>query len=263
MRPSRIFRAIARRVVNRAFGLFGIDVLSGARIVGRDDLVAIGTVYGGWVVPADLLDADSICYCVGCGEDISFDLGLIERFGCEVHGFDPTPRAIEYVERVAGGDMGYRFHALGLWDAADRLRFYVPRNPAHVSHSLLNLQKTDEYITVDVERLSAIMRGLGHDRLTLLKLDIEGAEYRVIESILEDGLVVDVLCVEYDESFNPLDAGYRERIRASVDALLRHGYRLVHSAGNGNYTFVREGAARRAVPRESGKQGAVDRSSRS
>jgi hypothetical protein len=50
------------------------------RIRSRDDLVRLGSKYGGWIVPATLVRPDSVCYCVGVGEDISFDLALIERW---------------------------------------------------------------------------------------------------------------------------------------------------------------------------------------
>ena len=52
--------------------------------------------YGAWVVPKDLLSSTSVVYCVGVGDDISFDIDLIERFGCIVHAFDPTPTASDY-----------------------------------------------------------------------------------------------------------------------------------------------------------------------
>ena len=96
--------------------LLGKDSLSGAKIVSRNDLKEIGSDYGGWVVPTRLLGSDSICYCVGCGEDITFDLGLISTFGCHVHGFDTTPRAIAYVREVVGEHSKYHFFDIGLWD---------------------------------------------------------------------------------------------------------------------------------------------------
>jgi FkbM family methyltransferase len=187
-----------------------------------------------------LFNADSICYCVGCGEDISFDLGLIERFRCKVYAFDPTPRAIEHVKQHAGGNSRYQFSEVGLWDKPERLRFYAPSNPADVSHSLLNLQKTQDYIEVPVERLSAIMRRNQHTKLDLLKIDIEGAEYKVLDSIFEDALQIRVLCVEFDEYWNPLNEGYLERIHGHVRKIMDRGYLMVDAPGNGNYTFVKK-----------------------
>ncbi len=80
----------------------------------------------------------------------------------------------------------------------------------------------------------------GHTHLDLLKLDIEGAEYKVVNSIIEDKLDIKILCVEYDECFNPLDTNYRDRIKESVTSILQFGYSLVYAQGNGNYTFVKE-----------------------
>ncbi|MGH8657937.1 MAG: FkbM family methyltransferase [Gammaproteobacteria bacterium] len=205
----------------------------------RDDLKAIGTDYGGWVIPEKLLDSNSICYCVGCGEDISFDLGLIDQFGCRVFGFDPTPRAIKYAKEHAAQYEKYYFSEVGLWDKEDILKFYAPTNPEHVSHSLIDRQKTQEYFLAKVKRLSDIMRENGHKTLALLKLDIEGAEYKVINSIIEDNIDIKILCIEYDEWLNPLDNNYKNRIKGSISKIIEAGYSLVWSQQNGNYTFVK------------------------
>jgi FkbM family methyltransferase len=202
------------------------DEITFHKITFRDDLRQIGTDYGGWVVPFRLLNRNPVCYCVGCGEDISFDLGLIDEFGCHVYGFDPTPRAIKYVREHAKQYDKYHFSDFGIWDKEDILIFYAPRNPEHVSHSILNLQKTEDYFEAKVERLSSVMQRNGHDKLDLLKLDIEGAEYQVIDSIIEDKLNIMILCVEYDERYNPLDNKYKERIKESVNKLVNFGYSL-------------------------------------
>jgi FkbM family methyltransferase len=231
---------IAQRLLNLIHGLMDRGELLDCEVSTRNDLKQIGTKYGGWVVPTDLLDANSICYCVGCGEDISFDLGLIDEFNCHIFGFDPTPRAIDYVKKKIAGCDRYHFFDVGLWDQTDILKFYVPKNRDHVSHSVINLQKTSDYFEAKVDRLSQIMQANGHHHLDLLKLDIEGAEYKVIQSILQDQLDIKILCIEYDECFNPLDRNYKQRVRESVNSLINAGYTLVCIQQDGNYTFVKE-----------------------
>src|SRR3546814_8494552 len=44
----------------------------------------VGSDYGGWFLPLDLIRADWVCYAGGVGEDVTFDLGIIDRFGCQV-----------------------------------------------------------------------------------------------------------------------------------------------------------------------------------
>ena len=222
-----------------AYKLIGRDSISYAKIHKRHDLQEFGSAYGGWVIPTDLVNADSICYCAGCGEDITFDLALIGRFNCHVYAFDPTPRAIEHVTDKTQNNSRYHFEAIGLWDKQETLRFYVPKKSEHVSHSLLNLQKTEHFIQVPVNRLCEIMSNNIHRKLHLLKLDIEGAEYKVLQSVVEDDLNIDVICVEFDECCNPLDKHYQTRIKESIEALKGKGYQLVYIQNRGNYTFVK------------------------
>ena len=72
------------------------------------------------MVPISLLRKSSICYCAGVGEDITFDISLIESVGCEVFAFDPTPRAAEHVGLAAAGVEQFHFYPVGLW-SSDRL----------------------------------------------------------------------------------------------------------------------------------------------
>jgi FkbM family methyltransferase len=143
-------------------------------------------------VPLEYLSRESIVYSGGVGEDLSFDLALIERLGCTVCAFDPTPRAIAFAARVSSPNL--RFHPYALWSEDTVLPFFAPAAETHVSHSLVNLQRTDTSIEVRCRSLPSLMRELGHDRIDLLKLDVEGAEYEVLGSLT--GIRPRVVCVE-------------------------------------------------------------------
>lgn len=226
----------------------------------------IGTPYGGWIIPQNRLNNNSVCYLVGAGEDISFDLGMAARYGCTVHIFDPTPRAIAHSEgllrglkqgipvKCATSPSGFyplyppeladllQFHPFGIWNDDTVLRFFAPKNAAHVSHSLVNLQQSEQYIEVPVRRLSGLMQELGHNKIDLLKLDIEGAEYQVLQSLLDDDIEVGILCIEYDESAaNHLDSKYLQRIESSLQSLLDAGFHVIAKEPNcHNYTLVHQ-----------------------
>jgi FkbM family methyltransferase len=198
----------------------------------RDDLVRIGSGYGGWWIPKDLLGPESICYLAGVGTDITFDLGVIERYGCRVWGIDPTPKSINW---VAGQSVDERFTMVPVGLAAEpgTLRFYAPQDPNHVSHSIKNLQCTDTYFEARVTTIAGLMAELGHDHIDLLKLDIEGAEHETIRALLRDGLRPAVLCVEFDQP-EPLALG-----RATTAALRAAGYDLV-KVDCFNLTFIHD-----------------------
>jgi FkbM family methyltransferase len=230
---------IKRKISAFLFAFAGFDTLSRAPVKHIDGLVRIGSNYGGWITPIHLLSSSSICYCAGVGEDITFDLSLIERFGCHVFAFDPTPRAKIHVKKSVANIERYHFFDYGVWDNDEMVRFFAPSDSLHVSHSALNLQKTDNFFDAPCKRLSSIMRENGHDHIDLLKLDIEGAEYAVLRSILEDQLQVGIICVEYDELHNAIDDRFLQRIRKSFAELRKAGYIIVGKDEQLNYTFVK------------------------
>jgi FkbM family methyltransferase len=138
----------------------------------------IGTEYGGWSVPLHLLDSSSVVYSVGAGGDVSFDVGLIERTGCEVHSFDPTPEAAEHV--AANPHDGLSFHNVAIWTHSGRLTMHRAANPAHMALSAVNLQGTERTVEVPCRTIESIRQELGHDEITLLKLAVDGGEYDLV-----------------------------------------------------------------------------------
>ena len=157
-----------------------------------------GNSAGGWMIRRDSLDARSVVVDVGIGEDASFSESIIRKYGCVVSGFDPTPRAIEYVRRL--NNDGLRLFELGLGVRAGSAQFFLPNNEAHVSGSLrreahLGLQQVE----VQIATLSQVFEILGCDGIDLLKLDIEGTEFEVIESeeFRRHASAIGQLCVEF------------------------------------------------------------------
>lgn len=78
---------------------------------------AFGSDYGGWTIAPEGLGSSSTIYSFGLGNDASFDLALIARFGCSVHGFDPSPPVAKWIG-TQNLPPEYFFHdyGLGAWD---------------------------------------------------------------------------------------------------------------------------------------------------
>ncbi len=205
----------------------------------------IGTTYGGWHIPEGFINQDSICYCIGAGEDVSFDLGLINRFNCRVISMDPTPRAINHHKTIMenqkkgastpilSGNVSEIYYKLnenildkwiflpyGAWVENTVQKFYAPKNPLHVSHSIANLQETKEYFESECRTIKSVMNEFGHSKIDLLKMDIEGAEHQVVRSLFKDNIYPEVLLVEFDQPCPP------EKIQETVDHIKEHGYKF-------------------------------------
>ncbi len=219
----------------------------------------IGTEYGAWHCIPGAFTPGGVALCAGAGEDVSFDVLLNTRHGLHVICVDPTPRAIAHVRGLLAaaargatvpietGPASYalegfeaerfEFLPVALWSDDGSLRLYAPRDPAHVSHSAANLQHTTEFIEVPAARLDTLLAARRIVELALLKLDIEGAEYAVLDALLAGRCRPAQLLVEFDELNAPQSPAVGARVGRRVRALLAAGYRLARVAG-ANFLFV-------------------------
>lgn len=200
--------------------------------------VTLGTTYGAHTVCLHGLGSSSVVYSFGVGEDASFDLELIERTGLTVYAFDPTPRSIAWVESTRM-PANFTLHAVGLAAYDGVARIWPPDDPDHVSHSLLEPSSASRAaIEVPVHRLETLMRRLGHARLDVLKMDVEGAEYDVIDDIVGSGVQVDQILVEFHHHMRNVPLA---QTRRAVEALRSAGFRIFHVSQSGDdYSFVHE-----------------------
>lgn len=187
---SRISRAVRQRAK-------ALAARPRFNVCERPDVELIGTAYGAWAIPTSLLGADSVCYLAGLGEDASFDLKLIERFGCTAYSFDPVPEANVYAASVTAREPRFDFRPVGLWSADTTLRFYDHTQPGYVSRSATNMHQTGTFTEAHVRSLDSLMGELGHDHIDLLKLSVEGSEYEILGDVLAKSIPVGILCVEF------------------------------------------------------------------
>ena len=236
-------------------------------------LDSLGTSYGSWKVPENFLDENSVCYFAGAGIDISFDVEVAKRYHSTVHIIDPTPKAREHydllVDKTRKGEKleienkrGLFYDVdpeslhkiinekMGEWKEDNIQKFYVPGKTDMISHSILNIHKTEDFFQAEVVKPSTLMNRLNHNHIDYLKLDIEGAEYDVIESIIEDNLDIRIIAVEYDEVHHPIDKNSIERIEDSIRKLKDFGYLVIDIDSNYNVSFMKKSYFRDKYPDE-------------
>jgi FkbM family methyltransferase len=224
MNPARTaYQKISRML--RA--LRGQDLWQGAQI--RGETVWLGNPGASWCVCPEGLSAESVVYSAGVGEEISFDLALIERFGMQVHAFDPTPRSIAWVRNQALPEE-FVFHPHGIAELDGGCRFNPPENPLHVSHTLLQRAGSGPAIELPVQRLDTTLRMLGHTQIDLLKMDIEGAEYGVLADLIAGGAPVRQLLVEFHHRWPEVGIA---KTKQAMGMLQEAGYRVFSVSPSG------------------------------
>lgn len=208
----------------------------------------LGTRYGGWWVDTRLVGPQPLLIDCGLGEDISFPAAFLQRFpGAHVIGVDPNPRSLAYCH--AHCPPGMEILANAFWTTAgENLTFYLPRSqerlPKGADGVSGSLDASHEYVeggerietqTVD---LDALLARTGRKDCDILKLDIEGAEYSLLEALVANGRIhaARQVLVEFHHGVTRHTLDDTRRI---VAALTAAGFQLTHSE-NRNYIFRRD-----------------------
>jgi FkbM family methyltransferase len=210
----------------------------------------LGTRYGGWWIDTQTMGPQPLLIDCGLGEDISFPAAFLQRFaGARVIGVDPNPRSLAYCRAHCPAGMEILDNAF--WTTAGKnVTFHLPRRqdqlPKGADGVSGSLDASHEYVeggasietqTIDLDTLLA---HAGRTECDVLKLDVEGAEYALLEALISSGRIhaARQVLVEFHHGATRHTL---EDTRRIVDSLAAAGFRLIHSESR-NYIFHRHPA---------------------
>jgi FkbM family methyltransferase len=145
---------------------------------------------------------DSIFIDVGCGFLAEFSIHLIRQFGLTAYGVDPTKKHAQNLSDIMSMYPGKFIHVpVAVASRDGKISFHETLE--NESGSLLNEHVNvlhDQIRTYDVETrtIKTFMQDLKLKRVDFLKLDIEGAEFDLLDSIEGDDLgMFDQIFIEF------------------------------------------------------------------
>ena len=216
------------------------DPVTGIRMTRRNDLVNLGTIAAGWMVPAYALNKGSVCYCAGVGYDLSFELELIRRFWCRVFGFDPSPRAKGFVARIGAEAVGYDFHRMALGDRDEIRKFSNAGDTTYIGIPATNdVLRTEKHYETPCRRVATVMNEWGHGSLALLKLDLDSGTHAVVNKMLDDGIRPSILCLAFADGTDSERGVITQTLQTLVES---DDYALVATDGRRRFTLLFEGS---------------------
>jgi FkbM family methyltransferase len=205
-------------------------------MVGLRDL---GTAYGGWIV-TDAIDEGWTCYCVGIGHDVSFEQALLAQ-GARVRSVDPVEEFVDYALETLGDEPNFAAVRAAVASSDGPIRMQKHHEPVSSSLSSAELYDSSDHLEVPGKTVSALMTAFADERVDLLKLDVEGAEYDLIPQLDLRGLGVQVFATQFHHNGSVRDA--KRLIRLLAD----QGYRFVGCRPVVKLTFVADSLAKRTV----------------
>ena len=187
-----------------------------------------------WTICPNGLDSKSVVYSGGLGSDITFEHDVAKRFGCDLVLYDPSPTGVNTMSLPENKIPQFRFYPVALAAHTGKLTMAPPLNGVGDSWFAAPGRGPGN-LELNCVDLQTFMKQNGHEYIDLLKMDIEGSEYEVIDDLLRRRIPVRQICVEFHHGTLPTIP--RRRTIASILKLLTYGYRLVNQAGN-DHTFI-------------------------
>lgn len=185
--------------------------------------------FSGWNLVSDLVNENDIVYSIGICDDIGFDLSIIKNKRVQLFAFDPTPYSINWVNNQKLPD-GFHFFP---WAASgkDGKFFLYPRvdKKGKKSEIMYTFHTQEENrsdgVIVEAYTVESMMKKLGHTKIDLLKIDIEGAEYELLNTLLDSSLRPKQLLVEFHHRFKGIG---KQKTIDIVNRLKKEGYLITH-----------------------------------
>ena len=140
---------------------------------------------------------------------------------------------LSHIDNLNPDFNNFTYINMGLYKEKTKLKFYKQDNSRYVSQSLVPGMFGKNYDEVDVDSIKNIMKGHKHNKIDLLKLDIEGAEVKVLNSMVESEIFPRYLAVEFDLFLHGKDS--ENNTQYIMQKLLKK-YNIIHSS-SANITF--------------------------
>lgn len=187
--------------------------------------IKIGEVGKGYCYYIYPIKKNSLVISGGVGEDISFEIDLYKKFNSEILIFDPTPIAKQVMSKYK--KIPIKYFPLGLSGNSGTIFLNEPKKCGCYFNG------EGGKCEFNCETVSRIAKGREID---LLKLDIEGSEYEVIEDILKNKVKVNQIVLEFHQWFKDI---LISKTLKTILALRKAGYVLIYKNID-DYTFIKK-----------------------
>lgn len=199
----------------------------------------------------EILPDNAIIYSLGVGANINFELTMLEKCNSNVFCFDPTAQSRDFIENIMK-DLPENFSfsniAVGGEDGKLVLSHLKKASKKYLAGTLLNVPGNYSVgeNTVPVKRIETLMKEMGHSKIDLIKMDIEGAEYEVIKDIIKTNIRPAQIALEFHPHLLNYKAGkgllnltgWRETAEC-ISLMNKAGYSLCYTSKRGDeFLFV-------------------------
>ena len=190
---------------------------------------------GNYLLHKDLINENSIIYTFGVGESISFEEIISNTFKSKVFCYDPTSLAVNYMKKKNYDKNLIYFKNYGIWKEDTKVKFFhQSKNNLHnTGGSITNLFENESFDLLQCYKLKTLMDQNKHSKIDVLKIDIEGAAFEVMNDMINDEIFPKQIVVEFEYSEDDLIVDkkfkiWENKLKDLVDRMKNINYRCYY-----------------------------------
>lgn len=159
------------------------------------------------------LDVNSIVFDLG-GYEGDWAAAIHERYGCVIHVFEPVRGFLEVIQARFRHDSGIFTYGYGLHSGNEVATIRLADNASSVFGSGEASARDAGTEEIRLRDVAEVLQELGVTSIDLMKVNIEGGEYDLIERLIDTGLIRNIEHIQVQfHSFVPDAKRRRDQIR--------------------------------------------------
>jgi len=184
---------------------------------------------------------------IDCGSNIGMSILYFKHLypDCEILAFEANPYTYEVLQKnmFINNIKNVKINNLALSNSKSELKFYIDEsNFGTLTGSINSNRGGKKELNVNSDKLSNYLKNM--DNVDLVKMDVEGAEFEIINDLFNENLIskVSEYIIEYhlntegDNSLNTLSAflnkfeqnGYRYNLKGNFNTINSYQDLLIH-----------------------------------
>jgi len=142
---------------------------------------------------------NSIVYGFGIGGQIKFEEAIAKKFvNSEIYCYDPTSK--NFINNYSG-PKNIKLFPLGIWTEDKKINFFHPNDQFTTASITDQFNSNGEHvIKYQCHKLKTLMSMNNHNRIDILKMDIDGGVESVLEDMLNDQIFPTQIVIEFEFS---------------------------------------------------------------
>jgi len=159
------------------------------------------------------LTADSVVFDIG-GFEGQWASDIFSRYSCSIHVFEPVPEFTEAIRRRFCGNEKIKVYPYGLAHEDMNVSIFLDREGSSVHRRV-----SADSCRINLRHAGQFLLEQEIDRIDLMKINIEGAEYDLLEHLIETGWVQRIRNIQVQ--FHDFVPQAEKRMWAIQKALMR------------------------------------------